>query len=79
MLKNILHLALAVGLVAGSVGCKSKKPVALKPGELTEAQKADLKKKALDNYKKLVEKYPDSEHAAKAQERIKALAPPTKK
>jgi len=32
-----------------------------------------LRRKAVDNYKKLIEKYPDSPHAEKAQERIQAL------
>ena len=73
MLKYLSHLALAALLAVASASCKSKKVETLKPGELTEAQKADLRKKAVDNYKKLIEKYPDSPHAEKAQERIQAL------
>ena len=73
MLKHLSHLALAAVLGVALVSCKSKKPETLKPGELTEAQKADLLKKAADNYKKLVERYPESPHVEKAKERIQAL------
>ena len=73
MLKTLLNLTL-IALLA--TACSKKKAPALKPGELTEAQKADLRAKAFANYKKLVEKYPDSENVDKAKERIHALAPP---
>ena len=73
MLKTLLNLTL-VALLA--TACSKKKPAKLAPGELTEAQKTELRTKALANYKKLVEKYPDSPNAEKARERIKALAPP---
>jgi hypothetical protein len=79
MLKKTLHLALLAALAISAVSCKEKKKGALPPGTVTEAQKAELRKKALDNYKKLAAKYPDSEHAAQAQERIQTLAPPGKK
>ena len=71
MLKTFLHLTL-VALLA--TACSKKKPVKLAPGELTEAQKTELRTKALANYKKLVEKYPDSPNAEKAKERIQALS-----
>jgi hypothetical protein len=76
MLKNFIQIALIVLLAAGGDACEKKKPSAPSPGELTEAQKAELRAKALANYKKLVEKYPDSENVDNAKERIKALAPP---
>ena len=74
--KNAVQIALVVLLAAGGAACGKKKATALPPGELTEAQKTDLLKKAAANYKKLVEKYPDSENVDKAKERIQALAPP---
>jgi outer membrane protein assembly factor BamD (BamD/ComL family) len=73
MLKYLSHLALVVAFGFFLNSCKSKKAETLKPGEISEAQKIELRKKAVDNYKKLVEKYPDSPHAEKAQERIQAL------
>ena len=75
MLKNAVQIALVVLLAAGGAACGKKKAATLPPGEITEAQKTDLRKKALANYKKLVEKYPDSENVDKAKERIQALAP----
>ena len=73
MLKTLLNLTL-IALLA--TACSKKKKPTLAPGELTEAQKTDLRAKALANYKKLVEKYPDSPNAEKAKERIKAIEGP---
>ena len=72
MLKTLLNLTL-VALLA--TACSKKKKAALAPGEISDAQKTELRTKALANYKKLVEKYPDSPNAEKAKERIQALAP----
>ena len=72
MLKTLINLTV-IALMA--TACSKKKPEALKPGELSEAQKADLRAKALANYKKLVEKYPDSPNVDAAKTRIQALAP----
>lgn len=79
MFKTPLCLTLAAALLVGTVGCKEKKKPALKPGELSQVQKDELRKKALDNYKKLVERYPKSPYTAQAEERIQALTPPPKK
>ena len=78
MLKILLYLSLITLL---TTGCSKKNKPALAPGELTEAQKTELKIKALANYKKLAEKYPDSTYAEKAKERAQALgaAQPNKK
>ena len=70
MLKTLLNLTL-IALLA--TACSKKKPAALAPGEISEAQKTEMRTKALANYKKLVEKYPDSPHAEKAKERAQAL------
>ena len=70
MLKTLLKLTL-IALLA--TACSKKKKAALAPGELSEAQKTELRAKALANYKKLVEKYPDSPRAEKARERVQAL------
>ena len=73
MLKTLLNLTVIALLAAA---CSKPKPPALKPGELSEAQKTELLNKALANYKKLVEKYPDSPNVEAAKARIQALAPP---
>ena len=75
MLKTLINLTF-IALLA--TGCSKKKKAALPPGELTDAQKTELRTKALVNYKKLVEKYPDSPNAEKAKARIQALATPKK-
>lgn len=72
MLKTLLNLTL-VALLA--TACSKKKKAVLAPGELSEAQKTELRAKALANYKKLVEKYPDSPNAEKAKARIQAMGP----
>ena len=72
MLKTLLNLTLIAVL---ATACSPKKKPTLKTGELSEAQKAELRAKALANYKKLVEKYPDSPNAEAAKARIQALSP----
>ncbi|MEO7318278.1 MAG: hypothetical protein ABIZ56_04755 [Chthoniobacteraceae bacterium] len=77
-MKTLLNLTL-IALLA--TACSKKKNAVLAPGELSDAQRTELRMKAIANYKKLVEKYPDSPNAEKAKERIKALegAPGAKK
>ena len=75
-----IALFLLAGLVsAGAVSCKkSQKDVA---AEREAKFRAEQKARALRQYQDLVKKYPDSEYAEKAKERIRALAtpPPVKK
>ena len=73
MLKTLLQLTL-IALLA--TACSKKKKPVLAPGEISDTQKTELRAKALANYKKLVEKYPDSPNAEQAKARIQALAPP---
>jgi hypothetical protein len=75
MLKHLSRFALVILLAIASASCKSKKVETLRPGELSEAQKIELRRKAVENYTKLVERYPDSPHAEKAKERILQLGP----
>jgi hypothetical protein len=72
MLHKTPLLILAAMLTFGASACKKAPPPA-KPGELTAEQRAALRKKAADAYEKIVTKYPDSEYAPKAQERLNAL------
>jgi TolA-binding protein len=72
MLNKTSLLILTAVLMTGAAACK-KAPPPPKPGELTTEQRAALRKKAIDTYEKIVTKYPDSEYAPKAQERLNAL------
>lgn len=78
MLKKLSPLTLILVLLAGPTACKSQKKGAPKAGELSEAKKAELRARAVKEYQKLVERYPDSARAAEAQARIQALTPPKK-
>jgi len=73
MLKYFYRVAIAVVLGFVLASCKSKQAGTLNAGELTEAQKIELRKKAVENYQKLIEKYPESPHAEQAKERIQQL------
>ncbi len=68
-------LVLLAGVIAvGTVSCKkSQKDVA---AEQQAKFRAQQKTRALRQYQDLVKKYPDSEYAGKAKERIRTLTPP---
>lgn len=73
MVARTLQIALVAALAVGTLSCK-KQPV-----DDTAAREAkfrsDQKARALKAYHELVKKYPDSDYAPKAQERIRALGP----
>lgn len=75
MVQRFALVFLAGVISIGSVSCKkSQKDVA----EQKQAKfKAEQKARALKSYQDLVKKYPDSEYAEKAKERIRALTPPS--
>lgn len=73
MAKRIALILLAAVISCGGVACKKDK-------KSTEAEKvakfrAEQKKKAVNAYQELVKKYPDSQYADKAKERLKAIGP----
>ncbi|MEQ1859364.1 MAG: outer membrane protein assembly factor BamD [Chthoniobacteraceae bacterium] len=70
-----LALLLAAGFIAlGAVSCKKSPKDAI--AEKQAKFRADQKARALKQYQDLVKKYPESEFAEKAKERIRALATP---
>jgi hypothetical protein len=74
MVKRITSIFFAAAVAAGAVSCKKS---TTPPAAEAEARfRAEQKAKALKSYQDLVKKYPDSEYAAKAKERIRALTPP---
>ena len=74
MVQRIVSITLAASFALGAVSCKkSQRDLA---AQKQEAFKREQKAKALKAYQDLVKKYPDSEYAAKAKERIRTLTPP---
>jgi hypothetical protein len=73
MLKKPVFLLLATLLACAPLACK-KKSAAPKPGELTPEERAKLRQNAAKVYQQIVTEYPDSEYAAKARERLDAIA-----
>lgn len=69
-------LFIVAGLIAlGAASCKkSQKDVA---AEKQAKFRSEQKAKAIARYQELVKKYPESEYAEKAKERIRALTPPS--
>lgn len=75
MVQRIVSFIVAGVVVLGAVSCKkSQKDLA---AEKQAKFRAEQKARALKNYQDLVKKYPESEYAEKAKERIRALTPPS--
>lgn len=70
-----IALLLAAALSFGTTGCKKKKTSAELQAEKVDAFRQKQKVEAIKSYTALVTKYPDSEFAPKAQERLNALGP----
>jgi outer membrane protein assembly factor BamD (BamD/ComL family) len=60
-------------LVCSPLACSKKAPPP-KPGELTAEEREKLRQNAAKVYQQLVTEYPDSDYAAKARERLDAIA-----
>lgn len=73
MVQRIVLFIVAGAVALGGASCKkSQKDVT---AEKQAKFRADQKAKAIARYQELVKKYPDSEYAEKAKERIRALGP----
>lgn len=75
MRQKITLLLLAAALLAGGAACKKKQTAAEKQAAVVDAFRKKQKTEAIKSYTALVEKYPDSEFAAKAKERLSVLGP----
>ena len=75
MLKRLALLLLAAVLLAGIPACKNKQTSAEKRAEEVKAFRVRQKQMAAKAYQDIVTKYPDSEFAAQAKERLQALGP----
>ncbi len=71
-----LPLLLALASLLTATACEHKKTAAEKQAERVQAFRVHQKGEAIKAYTDLVNKFPDSEFAPKAQERLKVLGPP---
>jgi outer membrane protein assembly factor BamD (BamD/ComL family) len=75
MLRPIFPLLLATALAFGSTACEHKKTAAELQAERQKAFQTRQKGEAIRAYTALVTKFPESEFAAKAKERLDVLGP----
>lgn len=73
MLKQALLLCIALVIAITAPGCSKKKTAAEMQAEKEQAWRATQRTKAVEYYSEIVEKYPDSQYAAQAKERLNAL------
>jgi outer membrane protein assembly factor BamD (BamD/ComL family) len=76
MLKKFSLLLLAAAVCFAGTGCEHKKTLAELQAEKAKVFRDKQKIAAIKSYNDLITKYPDSEFAAKAKERLAALGPP---
>jgi hypothetical protein len=85
LLRKTLPLLLALAILPGMTSCEKKKTAAELQAEKVTAFRKRQKVEAIKAYTELVNKYPTSDHATEAKDRLKALGPlpgtptPTKK
>jgi TolA-binding protein len=70
-----LPLLLALASLLGTTACEHKETAAEKQARKVQTFRQHQKVEAIKAYTELVNKFPDSEFAAKAQERLKVLGP----
>lgn len=75
MSRNLILLLAAAALVAGTTACEKKPDPKQIQAEKVQAFRNKQKIEAIKSYTALVTKYPDSEYAPKAQERLNVLGP----
>ena len=77
MLKRSVLLLLAAALCLGGAACKKKMTQAELQAEKRKEFRVKQKQVAIKAYKDLVDKYPESEFAPKAKEKLQQLGPLT--
>ena len=75
MLKKLLLILMSAAICLGTVACTKKKTAAQQAAEKEKVWREQQRIKAAKYYRDLSEKYPDSEYAAKAKERLQGLGP----
>ena len=76
MLPRPASLLLAALLCLGGAGCKEKQTQAEQQAQAKVQFRAKQKQVAIKAYKDLADKYPESEFASKAKEKLQHLGPP---
>lgn len=75
MLQKFVFLLLAAAILAAGTACKKTQTATEKEAAKVTAFRQKQKAEAIKSYTAIVEKYPESEFAAKAKERLAALGP----
>ncbi|RYD75680.1 MAG: outer membrane protein assembly factor BamD [Verrucomicrobiaceae bacterium] len=73
MLTKTLPIFLAVVLAFGAAACSGKKTAAQEQAEKEKVWRAKQRTRAIESYKELTQKFPDSQYAAQAKERLNAM------
>lgn len=73
MLNKILPILLAVVFAFGAAACKGKKTAAEVQAEKEKTWRTEQRTKAIKYYSEITEKFPDSQYAPKAKERLNAM------
>ena len=73
MLNKTLPILLAVAMAFGAAACSGKKTAAQDQAEKEKAWRAKQRTRAIEYYKELAEKFPDSEYAPQAKERLVSM------
>jgi hypothetical protein len=76
MLKRLVLLLLAAALATGGAACKHKQTQAEIQAQKVKDFRVRQKKLAIKAYQDLTTKYPDSEFAPQAKERLQQIQPP---
>ena len=75
MLRILFAFTLSLALIAGLPACKKKQTAAEAQLAKKKAFQERQRVEAIKTYTALTQKYPDSEFAPQAQERLKTLGP----
>lgn len=73
MLNKTLPILLAAAFAFGAAACSGKKTAAEMQAEKEKAWREEQRAKAIKYYSELTEKFPDSQYAPKAKERLNSL------
>ncbi len=75
MLQKLFILLFSAAFLAGGAACTPKETAAQRRAKIVKTFREKQKIEAIKAYSALVTKYPDSEFASKAQERLGVLGP----
>jgi hypothetical protein len=76
MLKRLFLLCLTLAVALAAPGCSKKQTAAEMQAEKERVWRERQRVRSAEYYNEIVQKYPDSEYAAQAKERLDALGGP---